>query len=89
MTIFFHAWSCLTIAHRAGTPRQGQSLALPWSATSAHTDDIREELDEAAAAADVDSQLAALKAQLAASPATPELRSGDSPPAGPAKDSNP
>jgi len=34
---------------------------------------LREELDEAAAAADVDSQLAALKAQLAASPATPEL----------------
>jgi phage shock protein A len=53
-----------------------------------HTDDIREELDEAAAAADVDSQLAALKAQLAASPATPELPSGDSPSAGPAKDSN-
>jgi len=53
-----------------------------------HTDDIREELDEAAAAADVDSQLAALKAQLAASPATPELPAGDSPPAGPAKDSN-
>jgi phage shock protein A len=51
-----------------------------------HTDDIREELDEAAAAADVDSQLAALKAKLAASPATPELPSGDSPPASPAKE---
>ena len=50
------------------------------------TDDIREELDEAAAAADVDSQLAALKAKLAASPATPELPSGDSPPASPAKE---
>jgi phage shock protein A len=51
-----------------------------------HTDDIREELDEAAAAADVDSQLAALKAKLAASPATPELSSGDSPPANPARE---
>ncbi|MGB6572529.1 MAG: PspA/IM30 family protein, partial [Trebonia sp.] len=51
-----------------------------------HTDDIGEELDEAAAAADVDSQLAALKAKLAASPATPELPSGDSPPASPAKE---
>jgi phage shock protein A len=51
-----------------------------------HTDDIREELDEAAAAADVDSQLAALKAQLAACPAPPELPAGDSPPASPAKE---
>jgi phage shock protein A len=50
-----------------------------------HTDDIREELDEAAAAADVDSQLAALKAQIAASPATPELPPAGSPPANPAK----
>ena len=50
------------------------------------TDDIREELDEAAAAADVDSQLAALKAKLAAPPATPELTSGDSPPASTAKE---
>ncbi len=41
------------------------------------------------ATADVDSQLAELKAKLAASPATPELPSGDSPPASPAKDSNP
>jgi phage shock protein A len=37
------------------------------------TDDIQEELDEAATAADVDSQLAALKAKLA----TPELPAGD------------
>jgi hypothetical protein len=36
-----------------------------------HTDDIREELDEAAAAVGVDSQLAGLKAKLAASPAPP------------------
>jgi len=47
------------------------------------TDDIREELDEAATAADVDSQLAALKAELAAPPAPPELPSGDSPPPSP------
>jgi phage shock protein A len=40
-----------------------------------HTADIQEELDEAASAADVDSQLAALKAKLAA----PELPSADSP----------
>ena len=51
-----------------------------------HTDDIREELDEAAAAADVDSQLAALKAKLAASPAISELPSGDSPPDSPARE---
>src|ERR1700722_9653421 len=41
-----------------------------------HTADIQEELDEAARAADVDSQLAALKAKLAA---PPELPAGDSP----------
>ncbi len=46
-----------------------------------HTADIQEELDEAARAADVDSQLAALKAQLAA----PELPPGDSPATGPVK----
>ncbi len=45
-----------------------------------HTADIQEELDEAARAADVDSQLAALKAKLASeSPATPELPPGGSP----------
>ena len=47
-----------------------------------HTADIQEELDEAARAADVDSQLAALKAKLA----TPELPSGDSPEPSPAKE---
>jgi phage shock protein A len=47
-----------------------------------HTDDIQDELDQAATAADVDSQLAALKAKLAA----PELTSGDSPAADPAKE---
>jgi len=47
-----------------------------------HTADIQEELDEAAQAADVDSQLAALKAKLAA----PELPSGDSPATDPAKE---
>jgi phage shock protein A len=50
-----------------------------------HTDDIREELDEAASAADVDSQLAALKAKLAAPPAAPELPHGDPPASKPAK----
>ena len=43
------------------------------------TDDIQEELNEAASAADVDRQLAALKAKLGAPPAGPELTSGDSP----------
>jgi phage shock protein A len=47
-----------------------------------HTADIQEELDEAARAADVDSQLAALKAELA----TPELPAGDSPASSPAKE---
>jgi phage shock protein A len=47
-----------------------------------HTADIQEELDEAARAADVDSQLAALKAQLA----TPELPSGDAQATSPAKE---
>jgi phage shock protein A len=51
-----------------------------------HTDDIKEELDAAATATDVDSQLAALKAKLAASPAAPELPSGDPPAANPAKE---
>jgi phage shock protein A len=45
------------------------------------TDDIQQELDEAASAADVDRQLAALKEKLAA----PELTSGHSPPAPPAQ----
>jgi phage shock protein A len=49
-----------------------------------HTADIQEELDEAARAADVDSQLAALKAKLAAPAATPELPAGDSPATSPA-----
>jgi phage shock protein A len=39
-------------------------------------DDIQKELDEAGSAADVDQQLAALKAQLATPPAAPELTSG-------------
>jgi phage shock protein A len=51
-----------------------------------HTNDIQEELDEAASAADVDRQLAALKAKLAAPPTPPELASGDSPAADPAKE---
>jgi phage shock protein A len=40
------------------------------------TDDIQDELDEAGTAADVDSELAALKAELGAGSATPELTSG-------------
>jgi phage shock protein A len=51
-----------------------------------HTADIQDELDEAARAADVDSQLAALKATLAAPPQTPELPAGDSPAPSPAKE---
>ena len=51
-----------------------------------HTADIQEELDEAARAADVDSQLAALKAKLAAPAATPELPAGDSPASSPIKE---
>jgi hypothetical protein len=47
---------------------------------------MQEELDEAASAADVDSQLAALKATLAASPATTELPSGESPAANPVRE---
>ena len=43
------------------------------------TDDIQEELDEAASAADVDRELAALKAKLASPPSAPELTSGDLP----------
>jgi phage shock protein A len=40
------------------------------------TDDIQKELDQASASADVDKQLAALKAEIAAPPATPELPAG-------------
>jgi phage shock protein A len=40
------------------------------------TDDIQRELDEAGANAEVDKELAALKAQIASAPATPELPSG-------------
>jgi phage shock protein A len=40
------------------------------------TDDIQKELDQASSSADVDKQLAALKAEIAAPPATPELPAG-------------
>src|SRR5260221_526904 len=43
------------------------------------TDDIQHELDEAGTAADVDSELAALKAELGAGSAPAELTSGSSP----------
>jgi phage shock protein A len=40
------------------------------------TDDIQHELDQASASASVDQQLAALKAQIASAPQTPELPAG-------------
>jgi phage shock protein A len=40
------------------------------------TDDIQHELDQASANAQVDQQLAALKAQIASAPQTPELPAG-------------
>jgi phage shock protein A len=40
------------------------------------TDDIQHELDQASASAQVDQQLAALKAQIASAPQTPELPAG-------------
>lgn len=49
------------------------------------TADIQKELDEAASAADVDKELAAMKAKVAASSARPELGSGGSPATKPAK----
>ena len=51
-----------------------------------HTAEIQEELDEAARAADVDSQLAALKAKLAAPQAAPELPAGGARDSGTAKE---
>jgi phage shock protein A len=50
------------------------------------TDDIQKELDEVGSAADVDRELAAMKARLAAAPAAPELASGSSPATTPAGD---
>lgn len=49
-------------------------------------DDIQKELDEAGSAADVDRQLAALKAQLGTAAPAPELTSGSSAANPPAKD---
>ena len=61
-----------TMQARAGaTDELLQSGAL--GDPGGNTADIRDELDEAARAADVDSQLAALKAKLAAAPVPPEL----------------
>ena len=40
------------------------------------TDDIQRELDEAGTAADVDSELAAMKAQIGPGSSAPELTSG-------------
>jgi phage shock protein A len=65
-----------TMVARAGaTDELMQSGAIEDA--SGNTSEIQEELDEAARAADVESQLAALKAKLAAPPATPELPAGD------------
>jgi phage shock protein A len=50
------------------------------------TDDIQKELDEAGSAADVDRELAAMKARLAASPPAPELTAGSAPATTPAAD---
>ncbi|MGH3252733.1 MAG: PspA/IM30 family protein [Trebonia sp.] len=62
-----------------------QSGALP-DASGDPDDGLQDELGEAATAADVESQLAALKAKLAARPATPELPDGGSPAPAPAKE---
>jgi phage shock protein A len=40
------------------------------------TDDIQKELDEASQAGEVDKELAALKAQIASAPETPQLPAG-------------
>ncbi len=74
-----------TMQARAGALDElAQSGALEDA--GGHTGRIQEELDEAASAADVDRQLAALKAKLAASPATADLPPGESPAANPAKE---
>ncbi|HTR94472.1 MAG TPA: PspA/IM30 family protein [Trebonia sp.] len=65
-----------TMVARAGaTSELGQSGVLEDAGRK--TAEVQEELDEAARAADVDSQLAALKAQLAAAQETPELPAGE------------
>jgi phage shock protein A len=67
-----------TMVARAGaTDELMQSGALEDAGGS--TSQTQEELDEAARAADVESQLAALKAKLAAPPETPELPAGEPP----------
>lgn len=72
-----------TMQARAGaTDELLQSGALEDA--GGRTDDTHGKLNEAASAADVDRQLAALKAKLAAPPATPGLPAGDSPAANPA-----
>ena len=48
------------------------------------TDDIQQELDEAGSAAEVDRELAAMKAQLALPAAPPDPASGNPPAAAPA-----
>jgi len=74
-----------TMQARAGaTEELAQSGALDDAGGDAAR--TQEELAEAARAADVDSQLAALKAQLAAGQSPPELPSGDPQSADPAKE---
>ena len=72
-----------TMVARAGaTEELTQSGALEGAGGDATR--TQEDLAEAARAADVDSQLAALKASLAAEKETPELPSGDAQPSDPA-----
>jgi phage shock protein A len=74
-----------TMVARAGaTDELTQSGAIEDA--GGNPSEIQEELDKAARAADVDSQLAALKAQLAAANETPELPAGDQQETKPAKD---
>jgi phage shock protein A len=74
-----------TMVARAGATEQlAQSGALDDAGGDATR--TQEELAEAARSADVDSQLAALKAQLAAEQSPPELPAGDPGEADPAKE---
>lgn len=61
-----------TMQARAGALDELQQSGALGDAAS-RPDEVQEELDEAASAADVDRQLAELKAKLAAPPETPEL----------------
>jgi phage shock protein A len=62
---------------RAGAMDELQSGVL--EDVGGDTDDIQKELDEAGSAAGTDEELAAMKAQLAGTPAPSQLTSGSSP----------